>query len=43
MPKNDAPIIRPMRAEDTVQMHALHTACLRQLCAKDYTDQQIEA
>ena len=35
-------VIRPMRESDTERMQELHTACLRELCAKDYSDQQIE-
>ena len=35
-------VIRPMRESDTERMQELHRACLRELCAKDYSDQQIE-
>ena len=40
---NASLVIRPMQGEDTIRMHELHTACLRQICAQDYTDLQIEA
>ena len=33
--------VRPMRADDTPRMHELHTACLRQLCVKDYSQAQV--
>ena len=35
-------VIRPMQASDTTRMQELHTACLRRLCAQDYSDEQIE-